>query len=139
MLVSRALPNGKSLSGQHFSGSLSFSKNGYRTLSVTVDNRDGTIQAASSQTQFKISPTEFTDTLNALSFQENVSPDKPTSYVFDSVKATLPVTCDGGAIVIKAPKGGRFPADPVTEMRFTSNGLTATLVGGAIDTWKRVD
>jgi hypothetical protein len=139
VLVSRALPNGKVLSGQHFSGSMSFSKNGYRTLSVAVDNRDGTVQSASNQTQFKISPTEFTDTLTALFFQENVSPDKPTAYVFDAVKATLPVSCENGAVVIKAPKGGRFPADPITEMRFTTAGLTATLVGGAVDTWKRVD
>jgi hypothetical protein len=83
--------------------------------------------------------TEFSDANTAFFSQLNVSADKPTTYVFDPLKGTLPVICEDGTLVIKAPEGGKFPIGPVKEMRFTSKGLTADLDGGIVDKWKRVD
>ena len=132
-LVKRTLPSGVVQSGPGVTGTISFSKNGHRVMSLAIDNGDGTFFSVGLQTTYSIDCKVFKDKLVALVLNVG-EPTDPTIYNFSPISGEARVRCENGVVVIKNP-----PIDPLLELRFTETSFTAVSPTGVVDFWIRVD
>jgi hypothetical protein len=132
-LVKRTMPDGTVLSGPKVQGTTIFTKEGHRVTAVSINTSEDTFSAAL-QTEYSITGKEFSDTLSALVLQDGKS---SAQYKFNQPKATAPVVCNTGTLVVENP-----PYDPLATLSFTKSGMTASLnkgpEAGAVDEWVRL-
>jgi hypothetical protein len=137
-LVRRVLADGTVLSGSNVQGLVSYSKNGYRTLSVLIQYPNQQFFMASINSKFSLTETTYTDSLISLALQVPApGTPQPTVYQFDNQSGTAPVTCKDGVITIM-----NLPVDPLSKAVFTKDSFTAygtVAAGGFVDFWIRVD
>lgn len=143
-LLRRVLDDGTVLTGPNVQGTLIYSKKGKRSVTVLIEYPNGLYFNISLQATYSINSTYYTDKQDAFSMQIPAPQDAPctncgqaTIYSFEPVTGTAPVTCVNDTIVINNP-----PLDPVTQLVFTKNALTAYIRpenGGGVDYWVRTD
>lgn len=136
-LTKRTLPDGTIITGSNLQGTLTFTEDGYRILAVVVRNpKTDAYNAASLQSRYTLSPTKFTDKLDAFTMQEGKTTD-PTLYTFDKSRKSSTVVCENSILDIQNP-----PYDPLSNLKFNGKQLFAFAdrgpLKGIVDEWKRI-
>ncbi len=129
-LMSRKLPNGTIQKAPVVMGLNTYTKS-YRNFSLVEKNDQGDMRSVSIISTYKLTATQYSETLLALVVSDQASGQEVT-YDLSGKTATSPVTVEGGRIQFK------LPVNPLP-VSLVFKGDTFTATGpGFIDTWERV-
>jgi hypothetical protein len=135
--VSRKLPDGKMLMPPQIEGLQTFTKN-YRNFNVAWQNPDGKHFSYSVVSQYKLTPTEYSETrlYSLMNDEIGVMPgtkgDAGPQYAMTSETRTAPVKESEGKIEMK------LPFDPPSVV-VGGGKFIATMPDGSVDTWEKVN
>jgi hypothetical protein len=127
-LVKREIPGGPTLTPPAVMGLVNYAK-GHRSVNVFWHTPDGSPASLSINATYKLTSSEFTQTIMFFSFNDPSS-GKPVAYTLDET-GSVPVHREGGRIRFTPPEGG-------PELVFDANGHVATLNGVFVDYWEKV-
>lgn len=128
-LVSRKLPDGRMQKPPEAMGLMTFTKT-HRNMNVMVKGPDGKHFSLSQVSMYKLSSSEYSETLLYQMINDQIS-GKGTTYDTAGRTQTSPVKSEGGRIQFKFP----FEAPSGT---FESDKLTATTPNGLVAVWEKI-
>lgn len=128
-LVGRDLPDGKKVMSPDIQGLMTFTK-GYRNINVLWRTPDGKWGSFSAIAAYKLSSSEYTETLQFSAFNDPAS-GKGVEYIVGGGTKSSPVEKEGRVLHIQPP------FDPPS-WNFDGDKQTSILKGAFVDHWERV-
>jgi hypothetical protein len=126
--ISRQLPDGTMLKPPDIMGVWTYSKS-HRTFNFVRRDASGELASTSLVSTYKLTTIEYSETL-LFSIRNNIR-DKGIVYDLLEKTQSVPVKIEGGRIQFKLP----FERPTVT---FEGNKITASVEGGIVDLWEKV-
>jgi hypothetical protein len=130
MLVSRDLPDGKTVTPPAVTGMLTFTGK-YRNFNVMWKDAEGKTFSISYVAEYTLTPTEYTETPLMWVMTNEASPEKVMYTAPPEKGKPNPVTMKDGAMSM--PIGGEPPV-----ITFEGDQMTAVAAGQFTDHWKKV-
>ena len=128
-LTSRKLSDGTMLRPPDIMGLCTFTKT-HRNFNIVQKDATGKFASSSLVSTYKLTATEYSETLLFSIVNDQIG-GKDIVYDLSSETRSAPITVEGGRIQFKPP------FDPPSFV-FEGNKMTATLDGGFVDVWEKV-
>ena len=128
-LVSRKVPDGTVLKPPVIMGLFTYTKT-HRNFNVVVKDATGKFASLSLVSTYRLTATEYSETL-LFSIRTDQIGGKDIVYDLSGQTGSTPVKMEGGRIQFKVP----FERPTLV---FEGNKITATVEGGFVDVWEKV-